>query len=50
MTATFDTALPRRPRNYGKLLRTMLPALSMTLILIAIAWLNPRALISRKGG
>ena len=30
--------------NTGRLLRTLLPALSMTLILLAIAWLNPRAI------
>ena len=30
--------------HMGRLLRTMLPALSMTLILLAIAWLNPRAI------
>ena len=34
----------RASRNTGRLLRTMLPALSMTLILLAIAWLNPRAI------
>ena len=43
MTALVQTA-PRQSRNIGRLLRTMLPALSMTLILIAIAWLNPRAI------
>jgi len=30
--------------NYARLLRHLLPALSMALILIAIAWLNPRAI------
>jgi ribose transport system permease protein len=34
----------RRPVNYARLLRHLLPALSMALILIAIAWLNPRAI------
>ena len=33
----------RRP-SYARLLRTLLPALSLTLILIAIAYLNPRAI------
>ena len=41
-----DTPLrkDRRPVNYARLLRHLLPALSMALILIAIAWLNPRAI------
>lgn len=30
--------------NYTRLLRQMLPALSMALVLIGIAWLNPRAI------
>ena len=34
----------RRPANYARLLRQALPALSLVLILIAIAWLNPRAI------
>ena len=34
----------RRSLNSGRLLRTMLPALSLTLILLAIAWLNRRAI------
>jgi ribose transport system permease protein len=34
----------RRPTNYTRLLRQALPALSMALILVAIAWLNPRAI------
>jgi ribose transport system permease protein len=34
----------RRPVGYARLLRTLLPALSMALILIAIAYLNPRAI------
>lgn len=42
--AVVTTGQSRRSRNMGRLLRTMLPALSMTLILIAIAWLNPRAI------
>jgi ribose transport system permease protein len=49
MTTTspsMETTLPkdRRPVNYARLLRHLLPALSMALILIAIAWLNPRAI------
>jgi ribose transport system permease protein len=49
MTTTspsIDTALRkgRRPVNYARLLRLLLPAFSMALILIAIAWLNPRAI------
>src|SRR5882757_7580108 len=30
--------------NWRRLLRTLLPTLSLSLILIAIAWLNPRAI------
>ena len=30
--------------NFRRLLRTLLPAISLALILIAIAWLNPRAI------
>ena len=37
-------AQSRASRNRARLLRTMLPALSMALILLAIAWLNPRAI------
>ena len=33
-----------RPFNFARLLRTLLPALSLTLVLLAIAWLNPRAI------
>lgn len=33
-----------KPMNMVRLLRTMLPALSLILILIGIAWLNPRAI------
>jgi len=33
-----------RPRNYARLLRTLLPALSLVLVLLAIAYLNPRAI------
>jgi ribose transport system permease protein len=39
-----DSRKPRRPANAARLLRRLLPALSMALILIAIAWLNPRAI------
>jgi len=41
---TTSAAQSRAARNGARLLRTMLPALSMTLILLAIAWLNPRAI------
>jgi ribose transport system permease protein len=34
----------RRPMNFKRLVRTMLPALSLILILAAIAYLNPRAI------
>ena len=34
----------RRPANYARMVRTLLPAFSFTLILLAIAWLNPRAI------
>jgi ribose transport system permease protein len=33
-----------RPFNYARLLRALLPALSLALVLLAIAWLNPRAI------
>jgi ribose transport system permease protein len=33
-----------RPFNFARLLRTLLPALSLALVLLAIAWLNPRAI------
>ena len=36
--------LPGRAPSYARLLRTLLPALSLTLILVAIAYLNPRAI------
>jgi ribose transport system permease protein len=49
MTTTspvLDTALRkgRQPVQVTRLLRRLLPALSMALILAAIAWLNPRAI------
>ena len=45
MTIAAPTAAQSRAsRNRARLLRTMLPALSMALILLAIAWLNPRAI------
>jgi ribose transport system permease protein len=47
VTAGPATGLPRtfgRAPSYARLLRTLLPALSLTLILIAIAYLNPRAI------
>ena len=34
----------RRPVNHARLLRQLLPALSMALIIAAIYWLNPRAI------
>ena len=34
----------RRPSGYARTVRQMLPALSLVLILLAIAWLNPRAI------
>ena len=37
-------AAPVRLMNLKRLLRTVLPALSLILILLAIAWLNPRAI------
>jgi ribose transport system permease protein len=43
--AAQDLRLPiASATNLRRLLRTLLPALSLTLILIAIAWLNPRAI------
>ena len=42
--AIAETSTGRRPINYARLLRQLLPALSLTLILLAIAWLNPRAI------
>jgi ribose transport system permease protein len=48
MTATSPnaaTASPaRRPIGYARLVRQLLPALSLVLILLAIAYLNPRAI------
>ena len=47
--ATIQAADRTRPTMLGginarRLLRALLPALSLTLILIGIAWLNPRAI------
>jgi ribose transport system permease protein len=39
-----SAAAARRPPNYARLLRTLLPALSLVIILAAIAYLNPRAI------
>jgi ribose transport system permease protein len=47
LTSTSITApvsAARRPPNYARLLRTLLPALSLVIILAAIAYLNPRAI------
>jgi ribose transport system permease protein len=48
MTSMQLAGAARRPMIAGmtprRLLRTLLPALSLTLILIGIAWLNPRAI------
>src|SRR5450755_3132737 len=49
MTAASTAAAQPAARAMGKLkarrlLRSLLPALSLTLVLIAIAWLNPRAI------
>lgn len=44
MTDALSTQNTRRSRNTARFLRTMLPALSMALILMAIGWLNPRAI------
>ena len=41
---TLDISTAARPFNFARLLRTLLPALSLTLVLLAIAWLNPRAI------
>lgn len=41
---TLSFFAPTRPGSYARLLRTLLPALSLALVLIAIAWLNPRAI------
>jgi ribose transport system permease protein len=42
--APFKSALRQDTQTVRRLLRTMLPALSLALVLIAIAWLNPRAI------
>ena len=41
---TTSSAAARRRTNLPRLLRTLLPALSLTLVVIGIAWLNPRAI------
>jgi ribose transport system permease protein len=42
---TMSVAQPAtRAGDYARLLRTLLPALSLALVLAAIAWLNPRAI------
>src|SRR5882724_4961475 len=43
MLAEADGA-PARAQSMARLLRTLLPALSLVLVLIGIAWLNPRAI------
>src|SRR4051795_9704975 len=45
LNAVAKQALPRRgASNLPRLLRALLPALSLALVLIGIAWLNPRAI------
>jgi ribose transport system permease protein len=47
MTAIAETAsrnLLRQPQSMTRLLRGLLPALSLVLVLMGIAWLNPRAI------
>jgi ribose transport system permease protein len=45
VTAALERTSPRRgSAARARLLRAMLPALSLALVLIAIAWLNPRAI------
>lgn len=41
---TMEASASLRPFNFARLLRTLLPALSLALVLLAIAWLNPRAI------
>lgn len=45
MTAVTETDRPAvRPANFARGLRTLLPALSLVLVLLGIWWLNPRAI------
>jgi ribose transport system permease protein len=48
MNSAPAAATPRPPAtgqvHFRRLLRTLLPAISLALILIGIAWLNPRAI------
>ena len=45
MTALAETGrIPDRSQSLTRLLRTLLPALSLVLVLLGIAWLNPRAI------
>lgn len=46
MTAIAPGTLPKSSRGSAaraRMLRSLLPALSLALVLMAIAWLNPRA-------
>lgn len=42
--ATTQRGMLQQPQGVTRLLRSLLPALSLTLVLIGIAWLNPRAI------
>ncbi len=42
--ATVATSVRADPKTIRRLLRTMLPSLSLALVVMAIAWLNPRAI------
>ncbi|TIS11700.1 MAG: ABC transporter permease, partial [Mesorhizobium sp.] len=47
MTAIAPGTLPKSSRGSAaraRMLRSLLPALSLALVLMAIAWLNPRAI------
>src|SRR3954465_11233390 len=45
VTAALERTSPRRgSAARARLLRSLLPALSLVLVLLAIAWLNPRAI------
>ena len=45
MTALAETnRATSRGQSLARLLRTLLPALSLVLVLLGIAWLNPRAI------
>lgn len=44
LSASAQRGLLRQPQGATRLLRSLLPALSLSLVLIGIAWLNPRAI------